>query len=179
MQRNRKSCQSTEISKGRIYCYWEGKKKHTHYQFQYIHGRGKVTHHHQWGHYRKYDAIIKQELHTSAINHQHMRLGKYKASQPQAPSVATVHPTAFKTLEEFQGSVIQCLILPHNQLDLLTFLSSLCVMVYRCSPDVLAKPLCKHLITWICVVDASTGFDNSINLQQLMVGRDEGEEREK
>lgn len=117
-----------EISKGRIYSYWEGKKKHTHYQFQYIHDRRKVTHyHHQWGHYREYNAMIKQELHTNAINHQPMRLGKYKASQPQAPSVATVHPTAFRTLEEFRDSVIQCLMLPHNQLDLLTFVSeSLC-----------------------------------------------------
>lgn len=31
-----------------------------------------------------------------------------------------VHATALGTLEEFQGGIIQCLILLHNQLDLLT-----------------------------------------------------------
>lgn len=52
-------------------------------------------------------------------------------------------------------------------------------MVHGCFTGVLAKPVCKHVITWICIVDASTGFDTMPLVLQVMVGRDEGEEREK
>lgn len=37
------------------------------------------------------------------------------------PCTESVHVTALGTPEEFQGGIIQCLILLHNQLDLLTF----------------------------------------------------------